>query len=95
MGSIDWIATVAGDPPRTTLRLPIGYELAGRAGREGPPGFLLVTGRTADSVHLATYEQNPWGAATRTISVALESNGALRGPALVEQLVRSAQEPHR
>ena len=90
VGSLEWIATIAGDPPRTTLRLPIGYSFESSAGRDAASGFLLATKRTADSIEFATYEQNAWGAATRTISVPLADGGVLRGATLLEHLLPPA-----
>lgn len=88
-GWVSWIAGIPvdfADSAAHGVRVPIRYGFDIGKGEAKAEGTLVVTGRRAEGLEVTTLEQHPWGYASRTIVVSLDSAGAILGDELLTKL---------
>ena len=86
MGSIDWEAVIADDPPQPVVRVPLQFALQTHGSEEVRAGTIVITGRPTGNVQLSTWEHYEWGHATRTILVPFDSSRVLFGARILSAL---------
>lgn len=90
---IAWETVISEVPPRATVRVPLLLLERAADTDESTESFLVITGRPSGGIELATLETRPWGTATRTILVPVDSTGVLLGSRILERL--AALQPAR